>query len=734
MSRWRVCEILCGILLVSWGGVPAFAAGSKVAIVVDAKAPSLERTAGTELASLLGKLYDADAKVVATIPADETPTIVIGSPATNSALKPLAAGWPKLSDQGHLVRSSKLGNRPVLLVGGGSPVATLWAAYELGHQFGARYMLYGDVIPEEPAPFHLDGFDIVLEPNLKLRTWRTVNDFPIGPESWGLEEEQKFVRQLAKLKYNRVLISIYPWQPFVHFEFEGVAKQSALLWFGYQYRVDGDAAGRGVFKGAKLFENPDFAGKTAYADRIAAGKRLIGGIIDAAHDLGMTAGISISPLEFPKEFAAVLPGAQSVHQLETLTIGPGPMQKPGDKTLHALAQAQIRGYLNAYPTLDVLYLTLPEFPGWAEHHADAWKRLASRSKLGSDITLEKLTEAARNRKTLASGERGVAAFRGNVTALDFLQTLLADPETLKRPEGGRVEMVLIDADPALFPVLDRVAPAGAHTLNFIDYTARRSVASRELLADIPTRKIPSSLILTLADDNVGMLPQSSVTALHELTADLRKHGFEGFSTRYWMPGDLDLSAYYLSRSSFDSGATPTQSLHDLVAPLCGEGVVDRVQLVFDHIEQATALIEKNDIGFSFPIPGVVLKHYESGTEVPAWWGEVSAAYLNAMNEAYRANQRSRLEGRSFTLYLARRLDFAFNYMTAMEAVKKAGIAKRAGDKETHATQLQAAVDALHDALNAQAAVARSNSDRGVIAVLNEYGYRPLKRELESLEE
>jgi hypothetical protein len=71
-------------------------------------------------------------------------------------------------------------------------------------------------------------------------------------------------------------------------------------------------------------------------------------------------------------------------------------------------------------------------------------------------------------------------------------------------------------------------------------------------------------------------------------------------------------------------------------------------------------------------------------------------------------------------------------MNCVEALRKAGIAKRAGDAETHAAQLQTAVEALHDALNAQAAVARSNSDRGVIAVLNQYAYRPLKQELEAL--
>jgi len=76
---------------------------------------------------------------------------------------------------------------------------------------------------------------------------------------------------------------------------------------------------------------------------------------------------------------------------------------------------------------------------------------------------------------------------------------------------------------------------------------------------------------------------------------------------------------------------------------------------------------------------------------------------------------------------------AFNYMNCVTALRKAGIAKRGGDAEAHAQQLQAAVEALHDALNAQAAVARGNSDRGVIAVLNHYGYRPLKQELETLE-
>ena len=63
----------------------------------------------------------------------------------------------------------------------------------------------------------------------RWRVWRS-NSFVLG--------------QLAKLKFNRVLVPSVGWQPPI-----------AL-------RVDGDTAGRGAFRGAKLFENPGLRGET----------------------------------------------------------------------------------------------------------------------------------------------------------------------------------------------------------------------------------------------------------------------------------------------------------------------------------------------------------------------------------------------------------------------------------------------------------------------------------------
>jgi hypothetical protein len=722
-------------LLVAWvfGAAPGLpAAGPSVDVVVGADAPRLERFAAQELAGQFKKLFDASITISDKVPQEPQHLILLGSPATNPAVN-AAVGerWPKLTDQGHLLHSVAHDDRKVLVVGGGSPVATLWAVYELGHRFGIRYLLSGDAMPVHPVAMKLDGFDVVLEPSVRLRTWRTINDFAIGPESWGLAEQKRVLGQLAKLKFNRVMLAVYPWQPFVHYEFKGVKKQTAFLWYGWRYPVDGDTAGRAAFRGAKVFENPDLAGKTTYEEKTAAGIALARGIIDAARELGMSTAIAISPLEFPKEFAAVLPKAKVLHSLESLVIGPGPEQPPDDPLLMALVTTKIRAYVTTYPQIDALYLTLPEFPDWVEHYEEAWKRLDARSGVSKVADLKELTEAARTRRLIASGDRGVRSLRGNIAALDFFQTLVADPELFKRPGGGQVEPVLVEVDPALFPLLDKVVPQKTSVLHFVDYTARRVAANQELLARVPARSVKSSLILTLADDNVGVLPQLSTSQLHTLMGHLRKHGWEGFSTRYWIIGDLDPSVHYLSRASFDAGMTPQAAYDDLITPICGAGVAGRLAKAFDLIEKATALIDENDIGFTFPVPGVIMKHYTGKGPPPAWWKQVQDLYAGAMDEMYRGITRSEPAGRPLILYYAKRLEFAYEYLSSIEALRLAGQARDAGDKRKQREQLDKAVEAMYNALSALGEVARDNSDRGVIAVLNEYGYRPIKKEYEA---
>jgi len=730
------------MILFCRGGSIASAGGPPITIVVARDAPALERLAATELSEQFRKLGSADVKTAAKPPTGDGAVILIGSPTTNPAVKAAVGNdWPKLSDQGIALKSAKVRNGTQLVVGGGSPVSTLWAAYELGHQLGIRYHLHGDAYPVETPTFRTDGWELIQEPNLRSRTWRTINDFPIGPEAWGLEEHRRMLRQLAKQKFNRILLATYAWQPFVQYEFRGVKKQSAMLWYGYHYPIDGDTAGRSIFQGAKEFYNPDLAGKRNAEELTQAGTQLLRGVIDESHRLGMTVALSFSPLEFPREFAAVLPEAKVIHQLEGLTIGPGAKQPPDDKLLAALATAQLRAFIETYPTLDALYLTLPEFPEWEEHTETAWKRLDARTGIGKSVQLKDLEQAAAKRPLIASGERGVRAVHGNVTSFDFLQTWLADRSLLERPDGKRMELNVMNVDPVFYPVIDKILPEDAGGIHFIDYTARRVAAHVDLLKTLAVKKPttgPSanpSLILTLADDNVGVLPQFVAGHLHTLVQGLRKAGWAGFSTRYWIPGDLDPSVHFLSRAAFDDSITPERAYEDLIRPSCGDGVAERLILGWNHVTQATDIIDQNDIGFAFPVPDMVMKHYSATEAPPKWWQEVSDHYLNAMNEMYRAHDRSNPAGRKLLYSLARRYEFGLEYMTAMQAVRSAGVARAQGDEEAQLAKLEEAAESLYNGLTALSTVAtHDTSYQGVIAVLSEYGYRPLQKEIQSLQD
>lgn len=164
-----------------------------------------------------------------------------------------------------------------------------------------------------------------------------------------------------------------------------------------------------------------------------------------------------------------------------------------------------------------------------------------------------------------------------------------------------------------------------------------------------------------------------------------------------------------------------KALSNLVTPMCGEGVAERLWLGFQEMDKAAQLIAQNDPALGVPAPRMLLRHLDASGPVPAWLAQAKTHCLNAMSEMYRANTRAREGSRSFTLYNAKRMEFAFHFMSAIEALHKAH------DPAVRAESLEAAMDSIYNALNSWSDVARDSSDRGAIALLNEHAYRPLVR-------
>lgn len=718
-----------------------------VAIVVGSQAAPLEHFAASELQSYLKRLYGIGAVITHDGSQEQGSHLLVGSPQSNPAVMEAMGeeAWPALSDQGILIRPARWKGQVAAIVGGGSPVATMWAAYELVEQWGVRYLLHGDVFPDRPGTFRLPEKATLREPKFQSRTWRLMNDFAMGPESWGLADNVPFINQLAKQKINRVFLAVYPWQPFVHVESRGVARKQAWLWYDYHYPITDDMPGRKLFVNAKEFWNPDLPLNASYDEFKAAGKKLCEGIIQHAKSRGMQVGMTASLVEFPKEFVATLPGSQIAHQLGELMMSPGPNQDVDDPVLADLAGAVLTSTLNTYPQLDFFQIGMPEHRGWVGHYEKAWKKLNARYQLDKVLPLkDALSQAARRTGYPGGAKRALDEVKGDIVALYFYDKLFNDLKLVQKSKNPTAKLCLNSVAEELFPVLGRLLPPGTELLNFVDYTASRIVKRREVLKNIPARNLPSSLILTLQDDNVGVLPQITTGSIHELAGDIKKYGWQGFTTRYWMISDQDPCAAYLARSSWEE-IGPEEVYRDLASAVNGPNAVEEMLAGFRGIEKVTLSLHDHGLGLTFPVPKMIMKFWKPGTlsrelaQDRKDFRQVQAHFKAALN-------KSRPQGRAYAQYWVDRCEFAIGYIDTIEAVlRAASLEQTAKDAEAKkdqelasksfmeaAEQAQFAFDSSQKMLETMARAAQDQSDRGALATMVEYIYRPLKAETQRL--
>ena len=286
-------------------------------------------------------------------------------------------------------------------------------------------------------------------------------------------------------------------------------------------------------------------------------------VVFVSSPIASSVEISISPFGAPAEFEVALSSAR-IHD--------------GGFTFAEFAETKIRAYLAAYPTVDVISLRLPP-------RATAKQHLELLTLLKNDV--------------------------------------LGDSNLLRTPSGHKVDLVVENVHPALYPVLDDVLPVGAAVLNRLASNARRAVQKRERLSDVPTAKVPSRLVLTVGDVSLGILSQSATRRLETLLKEIRRGGWQGFEARCPVLGEMDPSIHYLSRAAFDSQVTPRSAHDDFFVAITGKASpAERLWRGLGHIEAATELLDNNAPGLTRPAGNMLMKHYRS-SPLPAWWTTVA---------------------------------------------------------------------------------------------------------------
>ena len=704
------------VLTATLGFCGVVAAADTVSIVLNPDAHRLETFAATELQGYVETLFQAETTITASV--DES------VPHFRIATTPNAPDAQSIT----LRREGD-----TFVIAGGSPVATLWAVYELAERWGVRYLYDRDVLPAPKPWAGLPDLDVTMTPNMRIRCWRLVNDLASGPISWSLAENQRFLRQMAKMKYNRIHVSLWPMQPFVHYAFQGMEKPPGVLNFGAKFPIDDDTVGREKFGDVDFFMNPELQGSTSPEDLNQRGIGLVRGILKEARALGMETGLSIQPFEWPKQFMAVMPESEPVNQLGMLTAGPGHTQSMDAPLLRDMIATIIRAYIETYPDVDYLHLNTPEHRSWISQAESAVEKFQARfpdMELGS---YDELCARARARTSFpGGGERVEKMLKGDVASLWFLDSLIRERDLLKRPNGDeQIKIVYTGIVAELFPLIEALIPPGGEILSFIDYTASRQLKQRDLLRQTPKDSVPATLTFTLADDNVGVLPQLATGSLHQLMGDLRQSGWAGFYTRYWTASDLNPTIHYLARASWDPSVTPQSAYRDQFSTICGDGATDPALEALAILEEITLGLDQHGLGFGFPVPSMMTKHFSAGglsAELKADHGQ----YRLALEKMEVAHERATLAGKDYTGYYVGRLRFAVHYLDAAEAFGATSVALKAEDTAEAQKQIGLAYDAIREALQAYVDGAGDHGDLGAVALMNEYCYRPIrdkKREL-----
>jgi hypothetical protein len=745
------------------GGLGALAVGSRLtaalaiganrcAIVLGPNAHRLEQKAALELQRYFLLLFGFSPAIAVSANTPAEVLILVGTPDTNPAMKEAAGEkWPTLTEQGFLLRKTSLSDKVVLIVGGGSPIATLWAAYDLLENYGVRYLFRGDFIPEERQPFSLPSLDIVKEPSLHFRCWRIWNAHACGPESWGIQEQQRIIDQLVKQKFNAVLVNLWATQPFVQYEFRGVKKTTGDLFWGWKYPIDCTTIGKEKFSGASEFINPDFQDARTYDERLAAGQELMHGILSYAQSYDFKTVVAFGLIDFPQEFKDHfkdwLPhGTVSAKSAKTFFIEEGiytsGVNPDGEAFLDVdnpvlmeLVETALKAHIDAYPEADYYEVGPAELRSPVGSFRGLWNALDSKYGIEKIEPLDTILDKVKHRDFYEKG-RAERELESDIQFLYFLDKLLNERKALKETRRPDAKLIIDSISEELNPVLPTLLPKGTGYVSFIDYTMSRVAKRTEQLGNL--KDLWTLQIMTLQDDNASMLSQMVSHSMESVIRACDHYGIQGYYVRFWMPNEVDPAAYLLSHGSWETNLAADQAYSDLLTPMCGKTVAEDAIVAFRQIEEATAWGDSHGmVSGGFPVVNCLMRFFKAQQPASSTLEQSIQHYSEALPALLRARDAAVGQGHDFLEYYAGRLQTTINYLNTCRKAGGLGVAYKEFEELRTKQQIEATCakrdEVLHLAsdlkeqarvtVEALARTTRDQSDKGMLAIMNRYVYQ-----------
>lgn len=188
-------------------------------ILLETDALPLERPAARELQRYLWLLTGRWVPIISEFPPTSElagPLLALGPRAVLAAAARAGqhVDLAALGPQGILLRTSQLdGSCPLVLLSGGSSVATQWAVYAFLEQLGCGFYLGGDALPAQQPHLVVPALDQQRQPVFTTRGTLPWYNFLNSPTAWNLDDYCRFFDQLTKQRANFVGFHSYDYEP-----------------------------------------------------------------------------------------------------------------------------------------------------------------------------------------------------------------------------------------------------------------------------------------------------------------------------------------------------------------------------------------------------------------------------------------------------------------------------------------------------------------------------------------
>ena len=265
---------------------------------------------------------------------------------------------------------------------GSTPQAAVYAVFDFLERQGAFFGLDGEVYPLDPKQsLNLPpvGQPWQAQPRFKVRGLVPWPDFLNCVTVYNREDWRAYLEAMVRMRFNTLGVHVYSgeaqWtESFLSFEYAGAGHlaftdTSATNRWGYlPERTSRFGMGSADFYADDVFgSEATTQARSCWEDEEFA-QQLWAEAFRYARQLGIRTGVGFEPYQIPDEiFRATPPEA---HYVSPSSKIPGPRIDPESVAAKDILEARLGRLLEAYPTVDYVWLWEDEQMNWASQKAD----------------------------------------------------------------------------------------------------------------------------------------------------------------------------------------------------------------------------------------------------------------------------------------------------------------------------------------------------------------------------